>query len=113
MEIQDSNPHGHSSPALGRLIQDHPNINITVSGQDLLEFGETLVAKASVSLLQKQEDKLKTPAEVEDMLSICPATRWRWDKNGILKGHRIGRRLYYHESEIRDLLKKRGGNLDE
>lgn len=48
-----------------------------------------------------------TPAEVERKFRISGATRWRWTNIGILKGYRIGNRLYYRKDEVDDLLNKK------
>lgn len=94
-----------------RLIEENPQINITVSGQDLQEYSKSLVKETTEALLQKQEERVFTAVEVEQKFNICPATRWRWDKMGILKGQRIGNRLYYLESDLQKLMnKKREGH---
>ncbi len=44
--------------------------------------------------------ELLTAKKVEDILGISATTRWRWEKKGILKSHRIGGKRYYRFSEI-------------
>lgn len=97
----------------GKLIQEYPTVNITVTGKDLKDWGESIAIRTAESILQKKEERHFTPKEIEEKFDICPATRWRWDKTGLLKGHRIGRRLYYCESDILELLGKKRRGLDE
>ncbi len=89
------------------LIENNPGINITVSGKDLQEYGQSIAKQAADAVLQFHDEKLLTAAEVEALFSIVPATRWRWDKIGLLKARRVGPRIYYPESEVRELLNKR------
>ena len=95
------------------LIRDNPRINITLSGEDLHDVITSTVTEAVERMLEKKEERLFTAKEVEDRFDICPATRWRWDKLGILKAQRIGRRIYYRESDIQELLNQKGLNEDE
>ncbi len=92
------------------LLNDNSTINITVSGKDLQEYGQEIAKAAAEIILQRNAEKLLTAAEVEAMFDICSATRWRWDKIGLLKAKRMGHRIYYPESSIKELLKKKGGN---
>ena len=92
---------------LKRIIQEHPAINLTVSGKDLQEYGASIAKQTADAILQSKDEKILTAAEVEGMFNICPATRWRWSKLGILKERRVGNRVYYPESEVKALLKKK------
>ena len=89
------------------LIQNNPGINITVTGKELQEFGKAIVDQAKETILQSQDEKKFTAAEFEEMFDICPATRWRWDKEGIINPIRIKSRIYYLESDIKKLLESK------
>ena len=50
-----------------------------------------------MELLQKE---ILTKKETEALLSISPQTCRNWVKNGALKPHNIGRRVFFKYSEI-------------
>jgi len=91
------------------LIQKHPSINITVDVSDLLEFGEEIASNVAKTILSNSEEKFYTRTEVLQRFDICSATLWRWDKQGIITGKKIGNRRYYPESEIKRLMSEEGG----
>ena len=93
---------------LNELIQNNPGITISVTGKDLQEYGHTIAKQTAEAVLQAKDEKILTAGEVEAMFNICPATRWRWNKLGILKARRVGNRVYYPEGEVKELLKKKG-----
>lgn len=49
---------------------------------------------------QNTTDRLLTCNELCEMLKISEVTRWKWTKDGVLTGHRIGNKLRYKESEV-------------
>ena len=59
---------------------------------------------AVVFMVQVHVMELFARQEVIDKFNICSATLWRWDKLGLLEGKKIGRRLFYPESEIKRVL---------
>ena len=40
---------------LNELIKENPNINLTVSGEDLLNFGNEIASKTASEILDKKE----------------------------------------------------------
>ncbi len=86
---------------ISKLLDQNPNqkINITVSLNDLHEFGES-IAK---TVIAKKEEKLYTRDEVIELFGVTRATLWRWTKHKIIKNKKVGRRVYYPESEIKRL----------
>ena len=92
------------------IIREHPTINITVKGSDLLEFAETIANQAAKNALAQNQEKLYTRDEVMEKFGVCSATLWRWNKSGIIQGKKIGRRHYYTEKEILQLLSNQQSN---
>lgn len=90
------------------LLLNNPDVNITVSGKDLLEFGQSIAKQSTEVVLQAQDEKTFSAKDIESKFGICAATRWRWDKLGILKGSKVGNRIYYRESDVKALLEKKG-----
>lgn len=50
-------------------------------------------------------DKLLTRKEVMKLLSITAPTLSGWQRKGIIKAHRINRRVYFRQSDIDKALK--------
>lgn len=55
--------------------------------------------------LLNTKETLLSPREVMDLFKISPGTLWAWEKKGLLKKHKMERRVYYLESEIMNTLK--------
>lgn len=88
---------------LEKLIKEHPDLNITIKAGELKEFGQILVDNAIEKFIQKKDERLYSAKEIEEKLNICSATRWRWDKMGLIRSKKIGNRVFYPESEIKRL----------
>jgi len=86
-----------------KLIEENPNINITINASDLLEFGNSLANETAIAVLEKKEEKLYTRKEVVKLFDVSYATIWRWQKLNLIKSKKIGQRVYYPESEIKRL----------
>jgi hypothetical protein len=89
---------------LEQFIKENPNVNITVNGGELIDFGNIIADRAVKRYIEKHDEKAYTRQEVIDKFNICSATLWRWDKLGLIEGKKIGRRLFYPESEIKRVL---------
>lgn len=89
------------------IIEKHPEISITVTAQDLQEFGQNVAAKTAAAILEKSEDKLFTRQEVIRQLGVSSATLWRWDRLGILKAKRIGNKVFYSGNSLREHTKEK------
>lgn len=87
------------------LLQQHPNVTISVTGTDLTEFANNVASNTAKAILDKQEEKLYTRNEVIELFGTSPATLWRWSKNGLIKPKKIGGKVFYSESEIKKLVK--------
>ena len=48
----------------------------------------------------KVESPLLTPDEVASKYRISKVTLWRWDKEGLLKPIKMGRKSFYRQSDI-------------
>jgi hypothetical protein len=94
---------------LNKLIQENPEINITVKAADLLQFGESIANTALKAFLQKHDEKVYSRQQVIDKFGICSATLWRWTRLGLIQSKKIGNRIFYPESEIKRLTNLKGG----
>lgn len=84
------------------------NVQIVISAPEL----ETVLRNVLSDLLAQQEetkqDALVPRNIVNERLHVDNSTLWRWDKSGYLKAVRIGRAVYYRESDVKRL---EGGSL--
>ena len=89
---------------LEQFIQENSNVSITVKGGELLLLGQSIADRAVKKYIEQHDEKAYTRQEVIEKFNICSATLWRWDKLGLIEGKKIGRRLYYPESEIKRVM---------
>lgn len=89
---------------LENFIKENPSINVTINADELLNFGQNIAERAVKKFIEKHDEKAFTRQEVIQKFNICSATLWRWDKLGLINGKKIGRRLFYPESEIKRVL---------
>ncbi len=91
------------------LIRDgRSSIVIQVNGQDLLDFADAIIEKASdnakKSLEDKDGEKYLTKKEVMSLLKVCDTTLWICNRDNYLKPVKIGRRVLYRKCDVDDLL---------
>jgi hypothetical protein len=89
---------------LENFIKENPEINVTIKGIELIDFGNTIADRAVKKYIDQHDEKAYTRQDVINKFQVCSATLWRWEKMGLLKGKKIGRRLFYPESEIKRVM---------
>ena len=55
----------------------------------------------------EENDPLLNPAEAAKLARVCKATLRAWENRDIITGHRVGRKVYYVQSELIDAIKGR------
>lgn len=95
---------------LDEMIRSNPDINLTIQAGELAAFGQNIADQAVKTFIENKDEKVYTRAEVLEKFKICPATLWRWEKISLIKGKKIGNRVYYLESEIKRLTSQKGGD---
>ncbi|KAA6324251.1 hypothetical protein EZS27_026400 [termite gut metagenome] len=91
------------------IIQDEKaSIKLEVSGEDLLEFSNELINRAkselSKEVVEARKEKYLTREEVKEICGVCDATLWHWNKKNYLKTIKIGNKVRYRLSDIRQIL---------
>ncbi|KAA6331794.1 hypothetical protein EZS27_019631 [termite gut metagenome] len=91
------------------IIQDEKaSIKLEVSGEDLLEFSNDLINRAkselSIEVAEARKEKYLTREEVKEICGVCDATLWHWNKKNYLKTIKIGNKVRYRLSDIRQIL---------
>jgi len=81
-------------------IEELKEIIGQVVEEKLREFGSSLSHK------MPPEKELLTRQEVCQMLQINSVTLWRYAREGRLKQHRVGRKVFFLAEEVREALMK-------
>jgi excisionase family DNA binding protein len=55
--------------------------------------------------MKGKKENLLTVKQVAELFGVTRITLWRWDRDGTLKAHKIGRNIRYKESVINKALK--------
>jgi excisionase family DNA binding protein len=72
------------------------------------------VEKVMISPNPKKLDEYLTVKDLEKMLQVSKVTVLEWNKKGIIKGHRVGKkRLYFRKDEVEKALSNYQGNYGQ
>ena len=100
---------------IAELAKHCPDVTISIKVGDLMEANKQLVENVRISL-EKQirdehEEKYLSSDDVCKMLNISKPTLWRWEKLDYLIPIRVGGKVRYKSSEVKQILNtsKRGG----
>ena len=79
------------------------NVQIVLSAPDLEKAIRNVLSDFLAQQEGQKEDPLVPRNVVNKRLHVDNSTLWRWDRTGYLKAVRIGRSVYYKESDVRRL----------
>ncbi len=96
------------------MIRSNPDglhLKVEMKAEDLLKFSEELIRKARTEIMEQQEKasdegRLLTKKEVLEMFDVCDTTLWHWGKNNLLKPIKIGSKVMYRLSDVKNLLNR-------
>lgn len=92
-----------------QMMQAGANVQVVVSLADLKEvFNQWQAERDAMRSAPKDDVKLTADAAARQ-LGITKMSLWRWAKKGYLTPVRAGRKLYYWQSDIDTLLRKKEG----
>lgn len=74
-----------------------------VHQEELTEALRSVVSELLAELEEKKKDALIAKKAVSERLNVDNSTLWRWEKSSYLKPVRIGKSVYYHESDVKDI----------
>lgn len=93
---------------INELLESNAKISITVTGEDLLKFGDYLLEKKTRALEEAViSDKAETypsPKQVAEILGVDLSTLWRWTRKNYLVPVEIGGKRRYKMSDVKALL---------
>lgn len=84
-------------------------MQIVCSLADLKEVFRAWQNERDAEKPEPTEDKMLTADEAANILGVTSVTLWRWAKIGYLVPSKAGKKLYYWQSQIDELLKKKEG----
>lgn len=87
--------------AIRDIIQSGANALILVSPTDLQEFAMCVIDEYTKASLPTEE-KSYSRKEFADRKGVTVHTLWRWEKKGLLKGKRVGQKVYYRDSDLKE-----------
>ena len=97
-----------------KVLRDNPeiakNVRLEISGSDLLEFSDAVVARAiEAGKLQNvtAPEEYLTSDEMAKTLKISEVTLWSWDRKGITEPLRIGNQKRYRRSDVEKFLNRK------
>ncbi len=76
-------------------------IQIVMDRDDLEEAIRTVVGELIVQHEEQKKEVRITREAAKKRLQVGDTTLWRWDQSGYLKAIRVGRSVYYLESDVR------------
>lgn len=88
------------------LMSGNANVQLSLTGKDLQEFGENLIRKAVEQFAPKKEEEYLKIAEVATMLRVDRSTLYRWDKESYLKPVRVGGKPRYKLSDVEAIMSR-------
>ena len=91
------------------LIGTDARLAITISGEELKEFIEDVMAdarlRAESEIKAKQSEECIDKEEVKTLLRVCDTTLWKWAKRGKLVPQKVGSRNIYRKSDVLAVLR--------
>lgn len=102
-----------------KLLNDYPDLTISIKLADLVEFGDQIARKVLDGLQERTPEQPITSnpkdliprKEVMKILGVSSSTLWRWSQNGPenLRGYlpyvKIGNTVYYEQAAIDHIIK--------
>ena len=91
-----------------QMMQSGANVQIVVSLADLKEIFNQWQDERDANQPKKEDVKLTADAAAMQ-LGVTKISLWRWAKLGYLTPVKAGRKVFYWQSDIDKLLKKKEG----
>lgn len=90
------------------LVNQYPDVNITVKAGELKEWAEYIV-RLTRQELEQQVTNVKNETylsrdEVAEMLRVDKSTLWRWNRDNYLVHIEVGGKRRYRMSDVKQIL---------
>ena len=90
---------------LKNLVQILMQIKEENTSQLRLMIREELALALKPTQSVENTDKLYTRAETQALLHVCSTTLWHYERSGFLSPVRLGKRVFYKQSDIDKAMK--------
>lgn len=94
--------------SITEIIKTGASVQLVVNALDLrelfLEWQAEAQAAAKQEAQQQTEETYLTAKECAERLSVDLTTLWRWNKTGYLRKVKIGKKIFYRNSDIERLV---------
>lgn len=88
------------------LMSGNANVQLSVSGKDLREFGESLIRQTVNQMSSEKKEIMLKIKETAERLGVDRSTLYRWEQSGYLKPVRLGGVPRYRLSDIEAIMNK-------
>jgi hypothetical protein len=89
------------------ILNDSPNLNITINAGQLLEVVNYAISKTKSEFEAKQApEQYLTRKQTAEMLEVDLSTLWRWNKQNYLIPVEIGGVRRYRMSDVKKILER-------
>lgn len=93
---------------LHKIIEEAPQINLTITAADLRDFAAQLISETKEQLEQEiaetKGESYLSSEKVMERLEISKTTLWRWKQRGYLVPVRVGGNDRYKLSDIQKIV---------
>lgn len=79
------------------------HVVLMVPQEELEEAIRSVVSDLLAEREEQKKESLLTRKAVSERLNVDNSTLWRWDKANYLKPIRVGKAVYYKESDVIDI----------
>ena len=86
------------------------DVLVILHEKDLEQLAEKIAAKFKINAeeitIESKKEKPLTQTQAAEFLGRSRQTLINWRKKGVIKGKRLGGRIYFFESELLDAMKR-------
>ena len=94
---------------IAQIMQAGANVQVVVSLADLKEVINEWMDEREAATQQEKPDVRLSAEEAAHQLGVTKVSLWRWADKGYLTPVKVGRKVFYWQSDIDKLLKKKEG----
>lgn len=92
------------------MMEENAKTLLMVNAEELqkylMGFEERVLGAIAPKVGESQtaNEEFLPVSEVCNYLEVCKSTLWKWERAGILKPIRRGKKVFYRKSEVRNML---------
>lgn len=86
------------------ILKSGANVQLVVNALDLKEMFLQWSEEHSRNSVSVPKENYLTAQEAAEKLGVDVSTLWRWDKTDFLKKIKVGKKIFYRESDVIKLM---------